>query len=199
MPPLFPTLKPARRNSSCCYIPLLCLCLHSSCGSLSLTVVKNSPLWILLQIHYFISFPVSLTHSLVLISLQSGSILRHWHADYFMDPLADQWPLHIKGGLARLLGPSRPILALIRWLVLSGNGRGATLWEIWRRQKQSNASQLEDKNDRLSKSIPPLTRERPARLLNSPGGYKTTLVVFFLLGQQKSLSIIYQLELFNLD
>lgn len=87
------------------------VCPHSSCGSLSLTVVKPSPLWILFQMHYLISFPVSLSCSLVLIFLQGGSILRHWHADYIMDPRADQWPLNIKGGLAWSLarhGPSWP-------------------------------------------------------------------------------------------
>lgn len=45
---------------------------------------------------------------------------------------------------------------------------------------QHNASQLENKNDRLSKSISLLTRGRSARLLNSPSGYKTTLKVFSL-------------------
>lgn len=65
--------------------------------------------------------------------------------------------------------------------------------------KQSNASHLENNNDRLPKSISPLTRERPARLLNSPGEYKTTLVLFCFPPHLQSLSIIYELELFNLD
>lgn len=153
----------------------------------------------LLPIECHISFPVSLTCSLILIFLQSESILRHWHADYIMDPWVDQWPLHIKGELARLLRLSRPILALIKWLLLLANGRGATLWEIGRRREQRNASQLKNKNDRLSKSISPLTWGGAARLLNSPGGCETTLVVFSPPWCERSLSIIYQLELFNLD
>lgn len=182
------TFKPARRQSGSGYFLLL----HSSCGSPS---NPHLPDFCLKCTSLSL---VSLTCSLVFIFLQSGSILRHWHADYIMDPLADQWPLYIKRGLALLFGPSWPILALIRWLSLSANGRGATLWKIGTRQKQSNASQVENKNNTLSKSISPLTRGRLPSLPNRRGGYTTTLVVFFLRLHQKSLSIIYQLELFNL-
>lgn len=51
-------------------------------------------------------------------------------------------------------------------------------------QRQSNGSQVEDEDDRLSESIPPSTQRGPAGLLNSPGGY-TTLVLFFLPGHQR--------------
>ena len=116
------TLRPARRLSDCCYILLLCLDVAHFHPQLS-----NPHLWeFCLQCNSSSLSPVSLTCCLVLIFLQSESILRHWHADYIIDPGADQWPLHIKGGLAPFLGPSWPILALIRWLPLLANERGAT-------------------------------------------------------------------------
>lgn len=81
--------------------------LHSASISLMVTCLC-------FQIYCLISFSIYLACLLALIFLLSGSILRHWHADCIMDPLANQWALHIKGGLALLLGPSWPVLALIR-------------------------------------------------------------------------------------
>lgn len=77
MPSLF--LKSAKRHSGCCYFLLL---LYVSIRPLfSLTVVKRSPLWILMP-HLLPCFSCCF---LDLIFLQNRSILGYWHRDYIMD------------------------------------------------------------------------------------------------------------------
>lgn len=56
----------------------------------------------------------SLSHFLVLVILQSRSVLRYRHADYIADPAVDQYAWHFKSGLDLLLAPPWSVLASVR-------------------------------------------------------------------------------------